>query len=94
MSDTENCLLEGEEEAYYEACYEKVEGELPVEKYVCKCPPSYGTECENNYEIRGGTKCVFDYDAAGSSITKYAQCYLVCGHEYASASSASSVLAS
>ena len=88
MSDTENCLLEGEEEAYYEACYEKVEGELPVEKYVCKCPPSYGTECENDYEIRGGTKCVFDYDAAGSSITKYAQCYLVCGHEYASASSA------
>lgn len=83
-STTEECLLEGENKAVYDTCYAYDEDTKKyTSKYICKCPASYGTECEEAYKIRGGTVCTFDRNASGVSITKYSDCKIACGNEYA-----------
>lgn len=86
-----DCLVEGDKvnPPAYNYCYNKNEttglyGESD-KKYVCKCPNSYGSDCEEAYKIRGGAKCEFDRDSSGTIVLKYAKCNISCGNKYASA---------
>ncbi|MDE7389860.1 MAG: hypothetical protein K2M82_02840, partial [Lachnospiraceae bacterium] len=71
--------------AYFEKCSPYNEDTEKYEtRYICKCPPSFGTTCpESAYQIRGGLTCTFDRNSSGISVTKYEKCQLKCGHAYA-----------
>jgi len=80
----DECLLDGETKAYYTNCFAyDATTDTTKTKYICKCPPSYGTECTSPYMSRGGTACRFDTSATGSVITKYSSCELTCNTTYA-----------
>lgn len=76
------CKLDENSEPKYDVCYNNVEDETSI-RYICKCPDEYGTECDEAYKLRGGTKCTFDKDITGNNINKYSGCYIACGHEFA-----------
>ncbi len=82
----DECLLGGEERAYYNECqYYDSNTSSYKTKYVCKCPQTYGTECQSAYMSRGGTQCNFDLSASGDIIIKYSTCSLTCNTNYAAA---------
>ena len=80
-----DCLLEGETEAAYDVCYDKQDSS--IKKYICRCPDTYVSSCEKDYESPGGTLCMFDSNLSGDGVYKYSGCYLSCNSKYASTSS-------
>ncbi|MBE6443536.1 MAG: hypothetical protein E7020_02580 [Alphaproteobacteria bacterium] len=85
----EGCQIEGDSNSLPVAnlCYYKETGDLIYNfskfKHVCRCPDSYTNECAETYQTPGGPKCEYDRNNSGTTITKYANCNITCGTDFA-----------